>query len=79
MRPDTARLVGKRVLLVEDELLVAMELEAALSAAGCNVVGPAAADIKDAKDFIARAKAKPGSVSYGSAGAGSGVPTPTPR
>lgn len=35
------------------------------------VVGPSASDIKDAKDFIARAKAKPGSVSYGSAGAGS--------
>jgi tripartite-type tricarboxylate transporter receptor subunit TctC len=34
------------------------------------VVGPAS-DAKDAKDFIAKAKAKPGSVSFASAGAGS--------
>lgn len=32
---------------------------------------PASADVKDARDFIARAKAAPGRVSYGSAGAGS--------
>ena len=34
------------------------------------VVGPAS-DAKDAKDFIAKAKAKPGSVNFASAGAGS--------
>lgn len=34
------------------------------------VAGPAS-DAKDAKDFIAKAKARPGSVNYGSAGAGS--------
>jgi len=34
------------------------------------VVGPGAG-FKDGKDFIAKAKAKPGSISYGSAGAGS--------
>ncbi len=34
------------------------------------VVGPSS-DAKDAKDFIAKAKAKPGSVNFGSAGAGS--------
>jgi tripartite-type tricarboxylate transporter receptor subunit TctC len=34
------------------------------------VVGPSS-DAKDAKDFIAQAKAKPGSVNFGSAGAGS--------
>lgn len=34
------------------------------------VVGPGS-DAKDAKDFIAKAKAKPGSVNFGSAGAGS--------
>jgi tripartite-type tricarboxylate transporter receptor subunit TctC len=34
------------------------------------VTGPGS-DAKDAKDFIAKAKARPGSVSYGSAGAGS--------
>ena len=34
------------------------------------VAGPAS-DAKDAKDFIAKARAKPGSINYGSAGAGS--------
>ncbi|MET0858102.1 MAG: tripartite tricarboxylate transporter substrate binding protein [Telluria sp.] len=34
------------------------------------VVGPSS-DVKDAKAFIAKAKAKPGAVNYGSAGAGS--------
>ena len=34
------------------------------------VVGPGS-DAKDAKDFIAKAKAQPGKISYGSAGAGS--------
>ena len=34
------------------------------------VAGPAS-DAKDAKDFIAKAKAQPGKISYGSAGAGS--------
>ena len=34
------------------------------------VVGPSS-DAKDAKDFISKAKAKPGSVNFGSAGAGS--------
>ena len=34
------------------------------------IAGPAS-DAKDAKDFIAKAKARPGSVNYGSAGAGS--------
>ncbi|WP_027478561.1 tripartite tricarboxylate transporter substrate binding protein [Curvibacter gracilis] len=34
------------------------------------VVGPGS-DAKDAKDFIAKAKARPGSINYGSAGAGS--------
>lgn len=37
-----ARLVGRRILLVEDAALAAMELEAVLSDAGCIVVGPAA-------------------------------------
>jgi len=34
------------------------------------VVG-AQSDLKDAREFVARAKARPGSISYGSAGAGS--------
>ena len=33
-------LVGKRVLVVEDELLVALLLEDTLSDAGCVIVGP---------------------------------------
>ena len=35
-----ARLVGKRVLVVEDEVLIAMMLEGVLEDAGCTVVGP---------------------------------------
>jgi len=37
-----AELQGKRILAVEDELLVCMDLEAILEAAGCVVIGPAA-------------------------------------
>jgi DNA-binding response OmpR family regulator len=37
MLPDLA---GRRILLVEDELLIAMLLEAALQDHGCVVVGP---------------------------------------
>src|SRR5690606_7244993 len=32
---------GKRILLVEDEAFIAMEIEAQLVAAGCEVIGPA--------------------------------------
>jgi DNA-binding response OmpR family regulator len=35
-------LQGRRVLVVEDELLVAMELDCVLRAQGCTVLGPAA-------------------------------------
>lgn len=35
-------LKGRRVLVVEDELLLAMELEGLLSGRGCDVLGPAA-------------------------------------
>ena len=38
---DSADLRGMRVLVVEDEALVAMEIEAQLSAEGCRVIGPA--------------------------------------
>jgi CheY-like chemotaxis protein len=37
----TSRLAAKRVLVVEDEYLVAMDLSAWLEAAGAHVVGPA--------------------------------------
>jgi PAS domain S-box-containing protein len=41
--PDNRRtLQGKRILIIEDEPLVAMELESNLTAAGCEVIGPAA-------------------------------------
>jgi CheY-like chemotaxis protein len=33
-------LIGRRVLIAEDELLVAMELERLLREAGCTVLGP---------------------------------------
>jgi|GEM_PF-1061684 len=36
-----ATLAGMRVLLVEDEVLIAMEIKAMLSDAGCDVIGPA--------------------------------------
>jgi len=38
----TERLAGCRVLLVEDEVLVAMEMEQALRDLGCQILGPAA-------------------------------------
>lgn len=34
-------LQGRRVLVIEDELLVAMELDSVLRAQGCTVLGPA--------------------------------------
>jgi PAS domain S-box-containing protein len=41
--PDDRRtLKGKRILVIEDEPLVAMDVESTLTAAGCKVVGPAA-------------------------------------
>jgi DNA-binding response OmpR family regulator len=36
-----ASLVGLRVLVAEDEMLIAMELESMLQRLGCKVVGPA--------------------------------------
>ena len=35
-------LVGKRILIVEDEAFVAMDMETTLAEAGCEVVGPVA-------------------------------------
>lgn len=46
-----ARLQGKRVLVVEDETLIAMEIEAALRDGGCEVLGPAG-DIEEATRLI---------------------------
>src|SRR5215467_1551178 len=42
-QPDNRRtLQGKRILVIEDEPLVAMDVESSLTAAGCEVIGPAA-------------------------------------
>jgi len=42
-QPDNRRaLQGKRILVIEDEPLVAMDVESTLATAGCDVVGPAA-------------------------------------
>lgn len=38
----SSSLAGMRILIVEDELLVALELETMLDSLGCQVVGPAA-------------------------------------
>lgn len=46
-----ARLQGKRVLVVEDEVLIAMEIEAALRDGGCEVLGPAG-DTEEATRLI---------------------------
>jgi two-component sensor histidine kinase/CheY-like chemotaxis protein len=45
------RLRGKRILLVEDEPLVAMDIEAQLISAGCEVIGPAGT-VASAKQLI---------------------------
>ena len=38
---DTSTLVGRRILVVEDEMMIAMLVEDMLSELGCSVVGPA--------------------------------------
>lgn len=52
-RPDTSR--QRRILVVEDEPLIAMEIEAELEAAGFQLVGPAY-HIESAKQAIAEEK-----------------------
>jgi CheY-like chemotaxis protein len=49
---DRASLRGKRILVVEDEPLVSMDIEASLSGAGCEVVGPAS-HLERAKALVA--------------------------
>ncbi len=50
---DISCLQGRRVLIVEDELLIAMQLEMLLAEHGCLVVGPAAS-VRAAIDHIDR-------------------------
>jgi PAS domain S-box-containing protein len=50
---DRRGLQGKRILIVEDEPLVAMELESNLTAAGCEVIGPAGT-LEQAKSLVAQ-------------------------
>jgi PAS domain S-box-containing protein len=50
---DRRGLEGKRILIVEDEPLVAMELESNLTAAGCEVIGPAGT-LEQAKSLVAQ-------------------------
>ena len=38
---DTSSLVGRRILVVEDEMMIAMLVEDMLAELGCSVVGPA--------------------------------------
>ena len=40
--PNSRSLLGRRILLVEDEMLVSMMLEDVLGEEGCEIVGPAA-------------------------------------
>jgi len=51
---DKQSLAGKRVIIIEDEPLVAMDLESCLAAAGCEVVG-SAGTVRDAKTLCAEA------------------------
>jgi len=48
---DTMQLKGKRIFVVEDEPLVAMELETLLEEAGCHVVGPVGT-VREAETLI---------------------------
>jgi PAS domain S-box-containing protein len=51
---DKQSLAGKRVIIIEDEPLVAMDLESCLAAAGCEVVG-SAGTVREAKTLCAEA------------------------
>ena len=46
---------GKRILVVEDEALISLDLETRLTAAGCEVIGPAAT-LEHARRLIADAE-----------------------
>jgi CheY-like chemotaxis protein len=50
--PASPSLRGKRIMIVEDEPLVAMDMQSMLSGAGCQVIGPAGT-IEEAKRLLA--------------------------
>ncbi len=54
-RSTKSELAGKRVLVIEDEPIVAMDLAGALTERGCSVVGPAAT-LEDAKRLVAETR-----------------------
>lgn len=49
---DARALTGKRILLIDDEPLVSLDLETILTAAGCEIVGPAGT-LEEAKRLVA--------------------------
>jgi len=53
LQPDSSCLAGMRVLIVEDETIVAMAIEDALLDAGCEIVG-IAGTLPEALDLIDR-------------------------
>jgi PAS domain S-box-containing protein len=54
-RPAQRDLKGRRLILIEDEPLVTMDIEASLAAAGCEVVGTSGR-LPDAKELAATAQ-----------------------
>ena len=56
LRPPKERcLQGKRIIVIEDEPLVAMDLQSTLDAAGCEVIGPVGT-LDKARTLIAQAE-----------------------
>ena len=51
--PEAARLAGARVLVAEDEFVIALEIEATLREFGCLVLGPTAS-VADTLDRLTR-------------------------
>ncbi len=51
--PEAARLAGARVLVAEDEFVIALEIETTLREFGCLVLGPTAS-VADTLDLLTR-------------------------
>ena len=51
--PEAARLAGARVLVAEDEFVIALEIETTLRELGCLVLGPTAS-VADTLDLLTR-------------------------